>query len=202
MKDGLLVLLRHGESTWNAEGRFAGSTDVALSEKGRVQAHAAGARLKGLELDFVCTSSLLRAIHTWEILSAHRSSTTVVMALDWLRERDFGLLEGEKKSDLAARYGAEQVEKWRFGWKEALPKGSGETFVQMRRRVLPPFEQDILPRLHKGSNILLVAHGQVLRSIAMHLENARASEAKDYSMDNASPLAYRINRQEVECISL
>ncbi len=190
MKKGLLVLLRHGESVWNAEGRFAGASDVPLSPLGKGQAMAAGMLLRNYTFDVVYTSTMQRAVQTWELMASSFQSLPAWQSFEWLNERDFGLLEGQLKSDLEAQFSAEQVERWRFGWDEPLPEGSGETFVRMRERVLPQFDIQIRPLLHADKKVLVVAHGQVLRSIAMYLENAPADEAQIFSMDNARPRAY------------
>ncbi|MCA1751038.1 MAG: 2,3-bisphosphoglycerate-dependent phosphoglycerate mutase [Flavobacteriales bacterium] len=191
MKGGKLTLIRHGESTWNAEERFAGSSDVPLTEKGREQAKSAGISLASLQFDLVFTSRLDRARETFLIMKPYLSDKTPRhIEHKALNERDFGILEGLKKSDLAASYSDAQMERWRFDFDEPMPEGRGEMFRELSDRVWALFEKEILQEIARGKHVLIVAHGQVLRSLCMRLEGALPHEGKKYYIENATPITF------------
>lgn len=174
-----LVLLRHGQSVWNAENRFTGFTDVDLSDVGEGEAKAAGAGLKAqnLRLDAVFTSTLKRAYHTAEIALAASSpvndhlknadGTWKTTRHDDLRERDYGDLTGLNKDELRDRYGAEQVQIWRRSYDVAPP--GGESLADVVARVGPYFDRVIRPLLMAGQTVLVAAHGNSLRALLVHL---------------------------------
>lgn len=184
-------MIRHGESTWNAEERFAGSSDVPLTEKGREQARVAGASLASVQFDRVFTSRLERAVETFLIMKSLLSADCAPhSAHSELNERDFGMLEGMKKSDLAKTYSEEQMERWRFDFDEPMPEGRGETFRELSDRVWNFFKRKILPEITGDRHVLIVAHGQVLRSLCMRLEGASPENSRAFYMDNATPVTY------------
>ena len=191
MNHGKLTLIRHGESSWNAEERFAGSSDVPLTKKGREQARAAGASLASVQFDRVFTSRLERAVETFAIIKPFLSPVCPVHTEhSALNERHFGVLEGLKKSDLAEAYGKEQMERWRFDFDEPMPEGRGETFRELSDRVWEFFIREVLPEINEARHVLIVAHGQVLRSLWMRLEGAYPHEARNYYVENATPITF------------
>jgi 2,3-bisphosphoglycerate-dependent phosphoglycerate mutase len=194
MEKIVLVLLRHGESIWNVEERFAGSSDVPLSDNGMSQAIEAGTMLKDYNFDLVYTSTLQRAVHTLSLMKPgmgnfkfeHRQSA----AID---ERNFGWLEGQRKADLERSHGIDQVERWRFDWNEPMPDNLGERFAQMALRVVDFYESSIATEIKAGKKVLVVAHGQVLRAIAMHIAHAEPWQSANYYIPNAKPLRYGLH---------
>lgn len=191
-RNGKLVLVRHGESTWNSEGRFAGATDVPLTAQGIEQARSAGALIKKEIFDIVFTSTLQRAMDTLDYMRPEMDCHEFeIRRSDKLNERNFGLLEGQLKDDLAAVHGEDQIQRWRFGWDEPMPDGIGERFAEMWSRVVDFYESEIAPQIEAGKNVLIVAHGQVLRAISMYLEAAEADRATEFMMENAQPRTYR-----------
>lgn len=191
---GKLVLVRHGESTWNSEDRFAGATDVPLTDRGIAQACNVGELLKDELFDIAYTSMLQRAIDTLaHMMVSMPQPAMAIRRSKQLNERNFGSLEGLRKEDLIVAHGHEQVHRWRFAWDEPMPNAMGERFVEMAERVIDFYESEIAPEVMGGKNILIVAHGQVLRAISMHLERAGAEQAVAYMMENAQPRTYHVN---------
>ncbi len=179
-----LYLLRHGQSVYNAENRFTGWIDCELSSRGRVEAVHAGTKLKNQNqrFDAVFTSTLRRAYETAEIaigattpLNDHLKNpdgTWNFTKADDLRERDYGDLAGMNKDEIAARYGADQVKIWRRSYEVAPP--GGESLADVVGRVGPYFDKIIRPLLDLDQNIIIVAHGNSLRALLVHLgENTR-----------------------------
>ena len=167
----ILVLIRHGQSLWNAENRFTGWTDIDLSKKGVYEAEMAGEKLENISFDVVHTSALMRAQRTAEIIIQHNkiSKDILVYKDERLNERHYGSLQGLNKTETAEKYGAEQVHIWRRSFDIAPPEG--ESLKMTAERTLPYFKEDILKHLNEGKNVLVSAHGNSLRSIVMHIEN-------------------------------
>ena len=166
----LLILIRHGQSIWNAANLFTGWTDVELSEKGLLEAKDAGKKLSHINLDLVFTSNLIRAQKTAEIiLEENTKSENVNTIKDFrLNERHYGDLQGMNKDDARKEFGEEQVHIWRRSYD--MPPPNGESLKMTAERTLPYFDEMIIPELKEGKNILIAAHGNSLRSIVMKLE--------------------------------
>jgi 2,3-bisphosphoglycerate-dependent phosphoglycerate mutase len=192
--EGVLVLVRHGESEWNRANRFTGWKDVGLTEEGMAEAHRAGAMLKqtGQRFDCAFTSTLKRAHNTLDIildeLGQGRLPTVKAAALN---ERDYGELVGINKEEARKRFGAEQVHIWQRSYDIAPP--GGESLKDTAARVLPFFEKWIVPELQKGKSVILVAHGNSLRSLIMELDKLEPDEVMQVEIGTASPLIYRMN---------
>jgi len=167
----LLILVRHGQSIWNAANLFTGWTDVELSEKGLVEAKDAGKKLSDIHLDMVFTSDLIRAQKTAEIIiEGNSKSEKIPTNKDFrLNERHYGDLQGMNKDDARKEFGEEQVHIWRRSFD--IPPPNGESLKMTAERTLPCFDELIMPELKLGKNILVAAHGNSLRSIVMKLEN-------------------------------
>ena len=167
----LLILIRHGQSIWNAANLFTGWTDVELSEKGLLEAKDAGKKLSHINLDLVFTSNLIRAQKTAEIiLEENTKSENVNTIKDFrLNERHYGDLQGMNKDDARKEFGEEQVHIWRRSYD--MPPPNGESLKMTAERTLPYFDEMIIPELKEGKNILIAAHGNSLRSIVMKLED-------------------------------
>ena len=162
-----LILVRHGQSVWNASNRFTGWTDVDLSEQGVQEAEDAGRQLADIRIDVVHTSDLVRAQRTAEIIMRHNeTSENVPTKYDWrLNERHYGALQGLNKAETAEKHGAEQVHIWRRSFDVAPP--DGESLEMTAERTIPYFDAEIVPDLVSGKNVLVSAHGNSLRSIAV-----------------------------------
>lgn len=165
-----LVLVRHGQSEWNLENRFTGDVDVELTEQGREEAHITGRKLKFLNFDIAFTSSLRRAQETLSIILRELGENDLQIVKDpALNERNYGELQGLNKAETAERFGEDKVHRWRRSFTERPP--GGESLEDTQQRVLRYFESYVKPELAKKKNVLVVAHGNSLRALLMHLEN-------------------------------
>lgn len=165
-----LVLVRHEESEWNAKGIWTGVTDVGLDEKGKENSLKIGQDLKGMDFQIAFISKLKRARETLvEILKVLGKTDLTIIGDAALNERDYGSLTGKNKWEVEKEYGEEQFNKWRRGWDEPVP--GGETLKDVYKRVVPYYEQQILPQLKNNKNVLVVAHGNSLRTLIKYLEN-------------------------------
>jgi len=186
-----LILVRHGQSVWNAANRFTGWTDVDLSEKGVEEADEAGLQLADIRFDVVHTSDLIRAQRTAEIIMGHNrdSGDDVPTRYDWrLNERHYGALQGLNKAETAEKHGAEQVHVWRRSYDVAPPEG--ESLEMTSQRTIPYFIDEIVPDLGGGLNVLVSAHGNSLRSIVMHIEGISPEEIVSLEIPTGEPIHY------------
>ncbi|MCH2261274.1 2,3-diphosphoglycerate-dependent phosphoglycerate mutase [Candidatus Thalassarchaeum betae] len=186
-----LILVRHGQSVWNAANRFTGWTDVDLSEKGVEEADEAGLQLADIRFDVVHTSDLIRAQRTAEIIMGHNqaSGDDVPTRYDWrLNERHYGALQGLNKAETAEKHGAEQVHVWRRSYDVAPPEG--ESLEMTAQRTIPYFIDEIVPDLEGGLNVLVSAHGNSLRSIVMHIEGISPEEIVSLEIPTGEPIHY------------
>jgi 2,3-bisphosphoglycerate-dependent phosphoglycerate mutase len=186
-----LILVRHGQSVWNAANRFTGWTDVDLSEKGVEEADEAGLQLADIRFDVVHTSDLIRAQRTAEIIMGHNqaSGDDVPTRYDWrLNERHYGALQGLNKAETAERHGAEQVHIWRRSFDVAPPEG--ESLEMTAERTIPYFTEEIVPDLVSGKNALVSAHGNSLRSIVMHIDEISSEDIVSLEIPTGEPIHY------------
>ena len=192
-----LILIRHGQSVWNAANRFTGWTDVELSEVGVSEAEEAGRSLSSQRIDVVHTSDLIRAQRTAEIImSLNESSEGYSTKFDWrLNERNYGSLQGLNKAETAEKFGAEQVHIWRRSFDVAPP--DGESLEMTAERTIPYFEEEILPDLQAGKGVLVSAHGNSLRSIVMHIENISPEDIVSLEIQTGSPMFYEFEGGEI-----
>ena len=195
-----LILIRHGQSVWNAANRFTGWTDVELSEVGVSEAEEAGRSLSSQRIDVVHTSDLIRAQRTAEIImSLNESSEGYSTKSDWrLNERNYGSLQGLNKAETAEKFGAEQVHIWRRSFDVAPP--DGESLEMTAERTIPYFEQEILPDLQAGKGVLVSAHGNSLRSIVMHIEGISPEDIVSLEIQTGSPMFYEFESGEISRI--
>jgi 2,3-bisphosphoglycerate-dependent phosphoglycerate mutase len=194
MSDRLLVLLRHGQSEWNLKNLFTGWRDVGLTEQGVAEARAAGRQLKaeGLRFDVAFTSALVRAQRTLDLALAEMGQTSIPVLRDQaLNERDYGDLSGLNKDDARAKWGADQVLLWRRSYDVAPP--GGESLKDTAARVLPYYIQEILPRVLRGDNVIVAAHGNSLRALVMVLERLSPKDIVAREIGTGVPLIYRLN---------
>ena len=185
-----LILIRHGQSVWNAENRFTGWTDVDLSDRGVKEAEEAGIELWDQVIDVIHTSDLIRAKRTAEfVILANVCSKDTVTKSDWrLNERNYGSLQGLNKAETAEKHGAEQVRIWRRSFDVAPPEG--ESLEMTAKRTIPYFEEEIRPDLESGMSVLVSAHGNSLRSIVMHIEGISPNDIVSFEIQTGVPRYY------------
>ena len=210
-----LVFIRHGESELNLANVFTGWLDPKLSENGRKEAAKAGQDLKetGIEFDCVHTSVLARAIHTCNIVLEEMDRLYLPVEKNWrLNERHYGGLQGLNKAETAEKYGDEQVHIWRRSYDVRPPQASGEQAFDHRYdhldtrhmlageclkdtldRTLPYWEDHIAPELKDGKNVLVVAHGNSLRSLTKHIENISDDDIMGVEIATGEPIVYDID---------
>ena len=194
MSDRLLVLVRHGQSEWNLKNLFTGWRDVDLTENGISEARAAGRRLKaqGLRFDVAFTSALVRAQRSLDLMLEEMEQKNIAVLKDQaLNERDYGDLSGLNKDEARKKWGEEQVHVWRRSYDVAPP--GGESLKDTAARVLPYYIQDILPRVLRGENVLVSAHGNSLRALIMVLEHLSPQQIVAREIATGVPLIYRLN---------
>jgi 2,3-bisphosphoglycerate-dependent phosphoglycerate mutase len=189
-----LILLRHGQSTWNLENRFTGWIDVPLSELGEAEARRAGEHLRDVKIDVAFTSVLLRAIETLRIALEAAGQPNVPTYKDQaINERMYGDLQGLDKAETAKQYGDEQVKLWRRSYDIAPP--NGESLKDTAARALPYFREKILPEVKAGKNVLVSAHGNSLRAIVMELDNLTREQVLELNIPNGIPIVYEIDAE-------
>ena len=192
--ENALVLVRHGESEWNRLNIFTGWQDVDLSEEGMAEAHRAGAMLRadGRRIDVAFSSTLKRAQNTLRIiLSEIEGGENVPVIYDAaMNERDYGDLVGISKEEARQRWGDEQVHLWQRSYDVAPP--GGESLKDTAARVLPFFAKRIMPELQVGKNVLIVAHGNSLRSLVMQLDRLTPQQVIGLNIGTGAPLLYRL----------
>ncbi|HTS01022.1 MAG TPA: 2,3-diphosphoglycerate-dependent phosphoglycerate mutase [Thermoanaerobaculia bacterium] len=214
-----LVLVRHGESAWNLENRFTGWVDVGLSPKGVEEARAAGRLLKaeGLAFDRCYTSLLKRAILTLQIVLEELDQLWLPVERSWrLNERHYGALQGLNKKETARKYGDEQLFAWRRGYAveppplspddashprfdpryaglppEILP--ATESLALVVARFLPYWYDAIVPRLARGEQLLVAAHGNSLRALVKHLDGISDEDIPELNVPTGIPLVYTLD---------
>ena len=214
-----IVLIRHGESTWNLENRFTGWTDVGLTEKGLAEAVAAGQLLKqeGFAFDVAYTSVLKRAIKTlWTVLE-EMDRMWIPVHHSWrLNERHYGALQGLNKSETAAKYGEEQVLVWRRAYdtppppldaddprmENANPRYANLAANEFPRteclkdtvdRFLPYWHETIAPTVKAGKNVIIAAHGNSLRALIKYLDGVSDADIVGLNIPTAQPLVYELD---------
>ena len=214
-----LVLIRHGQSEWNKKNLFTGWTDVDLSEKGHEEAKQAGKLLKdaGFTFDRAYTSWLKRAIHTLNHVLEGVDEEYIPVEKSWkLNERHYGALQGLNKQETARKYGDEQVHEWRRSYDVRPPelektderapmnqkmyKGIPadklpltECLKDTVERVVPYFEEEIVPHIKDGENVLIAAHGNSLRALVKFLDNVSDEEIAGLEIPTGVPLVYELD---------
>lgn len=214
-----LVLLRHGESTWNQENRFTGWVDVDLSEKGLTEARAAGQLLKaqGYTFDVAFSSVLKRAIRTLWIVQDELDLLWLPVHRSWrLNERHYGALQGLDKAETAAKHGDAQVKIWRRSYDIPPPPltvddpyypGKDRRYAGMRRedlplteclkdtveRFLPYWHETIAPAIRRGERVIIVAHGNSLRALVKYLDGISDQDIVELNIPTGMPLVYQLD---------
>jgi len=187
-----LILVRHGQSEWNLQNRFTGWVDVDLTKQGEDEAREAGKNLHGIQIDYLFTSVLKRAIRTSELILEELGINDVPTERDEaLNERHYGDLQGQNKQEIGEKYGQEQLHIWRRSYDVAPP--NGESLLDTRERVLPYYKEHIEPLLKQGKNVLVVAHGNSLRALVMYLENISKEEIASLNIPTGVPYLYEMD---------
>ena len=214
-----LVLIRHGQTTYNRDSRFTGWTDVPLTKRGINEAHNAGKLLKkeGFTFDIAFTSVLDRAINTTTIIIKEIGLSNIKIIKDWhLNERHYGALQGLNKEEMAKKFGDEQVLKWRRSYDVRPPalekndkRWSGndakyksfnkknlpltESLKDTIERVVPFWKKEIVPHLKKGKKILISASGNSLRGLVKYIDNISSDEILKFTVPYGVPIVYELD---------
>ena len=192
-----LVLVRHGQSEWNAKNLFTGWKDPKLTDLGIQEAIKAGDLLetRNLKFDLMFTSDLFRAQETGRLILEQMNHTDIEVIKDQsLNERNYGDLAGLNKDEAREKWGEEQVHIWRRSFD--VPPPGGESLKNTAERVLPYFEHEIMPKVKEGLNILVAAHGNSLRALVMELEKISSEEIVKLEIATGDPLTYEYSNGE------
>ncbi len=188
-----LILVRHGQSEYNAKDLWTGWTDVPLTELGRLEAREAGEEIKDLKVDIVFVSDLIRSKQTWEEMAKVLGLKNLpTIEAKEIKERSYGDLSGLNKWEVKNKYGDEQWLKWRRGWDEPVP--NGETLKDVYDRVVPFYLKTILPLLESGKNILLSDHGNSLRALVKYLDNIPNEDIWKLEIPTGTVYVYDIDK--------
>lgn len=214
-----VVLIRHGESTWNQENRFTGWTDVDLTEKGVGEAIAAGKLMaaEGYDFDACYTSLLKRAVRTLNLALESMDRSWLPVTKDWrLNERHYGSLQGLNKSEMAAKFGEAQVLVWRRSYDTPPPAlaldderhprfdrryaglaagdlPATECLKDTVARVVPFWQNTIAPQVSAGKRVIVAAHGNSLRALVKYLDNVSDDKIVELNIPTATPLVYELD---------
>jgi 2,3-bisphosphoglycerate-dependent phosphoglycerate mutase len=215
-----LVLVRHGQSTWNLENRFTGWTDVDLTDLGIEEAHAAGKLLRegGYDFDIAYTSVLKRAIKTLGIIQEEMDREWLPVIRAWqLNERHYGSLQGLNKSEMAEKFGEAQVKIWRRSYDVPPPPleltdqrhprfdrrykaltpdqlPATESLKITLERVLPFWQSTLAPDIKSGRRVLIVAHGNSIRAMVKYLDNISEADITELNIPTGLPLIYELDQ--------
>ena len=214
-----VVLLRHGQSTWNQENRFTGWTDVDLTEQGLAEAREGGRLMKeaGLAFDVAYTSVLTRAIKTLHFALDEMQQLWIPVIKDWrLNERHYGALQGLNKAETAAKHGEDQVKIWRRSYDIPPPplskdderySGRDPRYAKLKpeeipaseslkdtvTRFLPYWHETIAPAIASGQRVLIAAHGNSLRALVKYLDNVSDTDIVELNIPTGIPLVYELD---------
>lgn len=189
--DAQLVLVRHGESEWNAKNVWTGLTDIGLTQKGKDEAARVGAALKGITFDAAFSSPLSRARETLSIILATLGQPLTPTEAKALNERDYGIYTGKNKLEIKASLGDDEFLKLRRGWDYPIPEG--ESLKAVYERVVPYYQQSIVPLLQSGKNVLIAAHGNSLRALMKYLQNISDEDISGVELATGEVVLYRID---------
>ncbi len=217
MTNGKLILLRHGQSQWNKSNQFTGWVDVDLTEQGIAEAIRGGEMLKeaGILPDIVYTSLLRRAIRTANIALNAADRHWIPVVRDWrLNERHYGALQGLDKAETKDKYGDEQFMAWRRSYDTPPPELADdseysqsddvryaaletaprtECLLDVVKRFIPYYQEEIEPRVKRGENVLVAAHGNSLRALVKHLDNISDEDIAALNIPTGIPLVYELD---------
>lgn len=192
MANGKLIIVRHGESEWNARGVWTGSTDVHLSKKGYKEAELLGEKMADIHFDEAFCSQQIRALETLEgILDASKQYDVPYERSSALNERDYGDFTGKNKWQVQQAVGDAEFQRIRRGWDH--PVANGETLKAVYERVVPFYDFKILPELKKHKNVLVVAHGNSIRALIKYIEEISDADIEKTEMIFGDILIYDVD---------
>lgn len=187
-----LVLIRHGESTWNAKGFWTGITDVDLTEKGREEAKKAGEAIKDIKFDMAYVTPLKRSVQTLDEMEKVLGVKLPQVIAPALTERDYGDYTGKNKWEVQKQLGDEKFLELRRSWDYPVP--GGESLKDVYARVVPYYQQQILPKLKEGKNVLISAHGNSLRALVKFLDNIADDKIAELEIPTGQVLVYSVDQ--------
>lgn len=216
-----IILVRHGESVWNVENRFSGWADIKLTFKGQFEAENAGRiqKAENYTFDLCYTSALSRAIETWNIIASTHGSSWVPLVKSWrLNERHYGAMTGFNKAAIQEEYGKELVTGWRRSFDKFAPplKDGDKRLLQLMERykylpddsiprteslrdclerLLPFWYDTVCPNIYANKKVIIVAHGNTIRSLIKHLDDLTDQELIDLKIPNGIPIIYELDDQ-------
>jgi 2,3-bisphosphoglycerate-dependent phosphoglycerate mutase len=211
-----LILIRHGQSRWNLSNKFTGWVDVPLSRLGVKEAVLVARQLKKAKIDIAFTSELTRAQETLLIILSGQDRTGIflhqgdhnrystplakdeipVFSSPILNERYYGRLQGLDKAQVRKKYGEKKVLEWRRSFRGRPP--GGESLADVYKKIVPYFNQEIIPWLKKGKNVIVSSHGNTLRAIIKSLENISDSDIAHLELPNSQPIIYSFSRGQIK----
>lgn len=187
-----LIIVRHGITSWNKEGRWQGLIDIPLSEEGKRQIDETDETIRDLKIDVIYTSPLARVRQSQWVLVKDLKLDCPVVESPALSERDYGIYAGKNKWDFEKEVGHIEFEKVRRGWKTPIP--DGETIEDVYNRVVPFYKETILKDLVAGKNVLVVSSGNTLRALIKYLDNLSESEVEQLDLGFAAIFVYDIDQ--------
>lgn len=187
-----LILVRHGITSWNKEGRWQGQIDIPLSEEGKAQIDKTDETIRDLRIDKIYTSPLARVKQSEWVIVKDLKLDCLVIESPALSERDYGIYSGKNKWDFEHEVGHEEFERVRRGWSTPIP--GGETIEDVYNRVIPFYKETILKDLIAGKNVMVISSGNTLRALIKHLDNLSVEEVENLDLGFAEVIAYDVDR--------
>lgn len=186
-----LILVRHGLTQWNSEGRWQGLTDISITDEGRLEINKAAQSFKDIKIDIAYTSNLIRTKQTYQEICNALGLSCPVLHEAALNERDYGIYNGQNKWDVENKIGQTEFEKLRRNFDYPVP--AGETLKDVYDRVVPFYQQKVLKELKVGKNILIVSSGNTLRALIKFLDNLSDENIAMLELGFGEVYVYKIN---------
>lgn len=189
---GKLIIIRHGESEWNATGRWTGITDVHLTQKGRTEGQKLGKKIADLHIDATFVSEQIRTTETYQEMAKFLQNPPEPQRRWAINERDYGQYTGLNKWQVKERLGEEQFNCIRRNWNCPVP--GGETLKDVYQRAIPFYKDEVLPGLLEGKNILIVSHGNAIRALVKFIEEITDEDISKVEMIFGTVLIYQVDK--------